>query len=221
MHFQVSPLGEAVFEHEVPFLRQPLRAAAVLCRTEHGNLHAGVLYRDGDKPAVLHLGWQDYLSRDWKWARLWSAPDIEPERLLSVAALCRRIWRVYERSRQFPYAFRFAGTSFDANGQLVLGRGARGLTCATFILAVFGAMGIMLVDEEDWPVRAEEDAAFLATIKRFASPDHLAVLRAEIDDGCVRIRPEEVLGACACALPAKFAPTRAAADHVLDRLDSQ
>lgn len=84
-------MGEAAFDHEVPFLGQTLRAAAVLCRTEHGNLHAGVLYRDGDAAAVLHLGWQDYLSRHWEWARLWATPDVEPERLLSIAGLCRRI----------------------------------------------------------------------------------------------------------------------------------
>ena len=211
-------MGEAAFDDEVAFLDQPLRAAAVLCRTEHGNLHAGVLYRDGDKAAVLHLGWQDYLSRDWEWTRMWAAPDVEPERLVSVAGLCRRIWRTYERSRTSPYAIRFAGTSFSADGQLVLGEGARGLTCATFLLAVFKAVGIELVDEADWPVREEADRAFLDTISNFATAEHLALLRAEVAEGCARIHPDEVLGACACPLPARFAPAREAADRIVERL---
>lgn len=214
-------MGEAVFDKEVPFLDQPLRAAAVLCRTQHGNLHAGVLYRDGNRASVLHLGWKDHLDRQWPWSRLWAAPDIEPERLLSIAGLCRRIWRSYQRSRQFPYGIRFAGSSFDARGKLVLGPGARGLTCATFILAVFKAIGVKLVDEEDWPVREQQDRAFLGTIASFATPEHLAVLRAEVDSGCVRITPDEVVGACACSLPARFRHTRLAADRVRERLDSR
>lgn len=75
-------MGEAVFDDQSPFLAQPLKGAAVLCRTGQGNLHAGVLYRDGDTAAVLHLGWEDQLRRDWHWFRLWAAPDAEPERLL-------------------------------------------------------------------------------------------------------------------------------------------
>lgn len=213
-------MGEAAFDDEIAFLDQSLRAAAVLCRTEHGNLHAGVMYRNGDEAAVLHLGWQDYLSQDWTWTRLWAAPDVEPERLVSVAGLCRRIWRTYEQNRTFPYAIRFAGTSFSTDGQLVLGEGARGLTCATFILAVFKAMGIELVDEMDWPIREEADQVFLNTISSFATAEHLALLQAEIDEGCNRIHPDEVLGACAGPPPAKFASAREVADHIVERLDS-
>lgn len=100
----------------------------------------------------------------------------------------------------------------------MLGEGARGLTCATFILAVFNAMGVTLVDEGDWPVREEDDRAFLAAVAKFASPAHFAMLRAEVDERCGRIQPDEVLGACACRLPAKFDCTRTAADRVLERL---
>ncbi|WP_428265090.1 hypothetical protein [Haliangium sp.] len=212
-------MGEAVFDDQVRFLDQPLRAAAVLCRTEHGNLHAGLLYHNGTADAVVHLGWQDTLDRSWPWARLWATPDVEPEQLMSVAGFCRRIWRSYERTRRFPYGIRFAGSTFDERGRLRLGPGARGLTCATFVLAVFRAVGVDLVDESDWPVREEDDRAFLATLARFATEEHFALLQGEVDAGVVRVRPDEVLGACACALPAEFAGARAAADRVSKQLD--
>lgn len=147
-------MGDAVFEEETPFLAQPMRAAAVLCRTEYGNLHAGLLYRTHDqKAAVLHLGWQDQLCNDWGWQKLWAAPEVEPERLTSIAGLCRRIWERFERDRTFPYALRFAGSFFSQTGQLRMGEGAKGLTCATFILAVFNSAGISLVSEDEWPIR--------------------------------------------------------------------
>ena len=214
-------MGKAAFEEEIPFLSQPVPVAAVLCRTEHGNLHAGLLHRSKDGTArVLHLGWQDRLSCDWPWPRLWAAPEVEPECLRAVAALCRLIWKNYETDRLFPYAIKWAGSHFDSSGKLQLGDGARGLTCATFLLAVFQSFGITLVREETWPVRPEEDRAFLATLQRFATPEHLALLRRELDNGCRRIHPHEVLGACAChPIPAAFPPVQKAAAWILDRLD--
>ena len=215
-------MGEAAFESEIPFLSQPRPVAAVLCRTEHGNLHAGLLHRAKDGSAqVLHLGWQDYLYYEWAWPRLWAAPEVEPERLRSVGGLCRRIWKTYQETKRFPYGIRFAGTHFDVSGKLLLGEGASGLTCATFILAVFQSAGITLVMEDDWPVRPEADREFLENIQHFATQEHLKVLTREIAEGCKRIQPHEVLGACACVpLPAAFAAASQAGERVLQKLNA-
>jgi hypothetical protein len=209
----------AELEEDRPFLKQPFPAAAVICRTEQGNLHAGVLYKNRGEAAILHLGWEDLLSRNWRWRRLWAAPDVEPERLLSVAALCKVVWDDFEQSRTFPYALRYLETSFDAvTGKLRLAPGAKGLTCATFILAVFNAVGIVLVQEDLWPVRQKDDRKFLDHISRHATMQHLAILTAEVEAGVRRIRPDEVLGACACPLPATFACARTQGDAVLAKL---
>lgn len=101
------------------------------------------------------------------------------------------------------------------------GPGARGLTCSTLILAVFRRFRIELVNESDWPVREALDRTYLTFVERFAEPNHLQILRSEVDAGCVRIQPDEVVGACACDLPAQFEPTRAAADELVGRLDDQ
>ena len=101
------------FDEEVPFRDQPALAAAVICRTEEGNLHAGILHRsDGTSTVeVLHLGWQDCMRRDWQWRRLWAAPDEEPEVLRSVSGICRLVWKTYAETRQFAYGLGFEGVS--------------------------------------------------------------------------------------------------------------
>ena len=216
-------MGEAAFDHDSPFSASGARAAAVLCRTEEGTLHAGVLHRGtGGVAAVLHLGWEDRLYIDWRWHRLWATPEVQPEKLMAAAGHCRRIWRTFNANGVFPYALAFCGSRFDDRGRLQLGPGSRGLTCATFILAIFETCGVSLVNEDDWPVRTAEDLAFIQTIADagFAREEHLALLRDEATGGCTRIQPHEVVGACAVVeLPARFAPTADAAHRVLAKLD--
>lgn len=211
-------MGGVSSDDETPFSSQPLRAAAVICRTPYGNLHAGVLHREGTRDAVLHLGWQDTLYDDWHYQRLWAAPDAEPERLRSVAGYCRRIWSRFLVAKSFPYGLGFDDSTFSPDGQLRLGPRAAGLTCATFVLAVFNAVGVRLVDETTWPVRRDDDREWLETLRRFASPAHFARLEQQIEAGAVRIRPDEVLGACAVVPPAGFEAAAAAGGALLPRL---
>lgn len=195
-------MGVAQFEEEVPFDHRAVPLAAVLTRTRHGNLHAGLLYRgvDGDRCA-LHLGWQDMLSNDWEWEVLWAAPDTEPELLALAAGHCRLVWDEYEKARTFPYAFEDRGASFDEKGRLVLTGGAHGLTCATIIVAILDRAGIVLVQRETWPIRKELDLKFLETVRKFTQPDHYELLREEVEAGVHRLHPDEAVAACACALP--------------------
>jgi hypothetical protein len=214
-------LGLATFDDESRFLDSGHRAAAVLCRTEHGSLHAGVLHLDRkDEVQVLHLGWFDRLSTEWKWRRLWATPEAEPEHLRLVSGHCRRIWKRYRESGTFPYALAWCGSDFDGRGRLRLGPESKGLTCATLVLAVFKAAGVDLVDEADWPVRKEEDHRFIDGVAKWAEPDHVALLREEVERGVKRIHPHEVVGACAQPdLPVGFAIAAEVAGCVLHELD--
>jgi len=194
-------------------------AAAVVCRTEGGNLHAGLLYRDGEGVGALHLGWKDSMHNSWGWQGVWASPPAPSEKLVSAAGMCRLVWRRYRRDPRFPYSLRFGGTSFDAAGRLQLALGSHGLTCATLVLAVMNAVGIPLVVEETWPVRTDDDRGFIDFVRRFAVPKHLAVLEKEVQEGVRRIRRDEVVGACAVGeLPAEFEEARAVADTVLEHL---
>jgi hypothetical protein len=192
---------------------------AIVCVTEQGNLHAGLLYRRGGEVSALHLGWKDRLLDEWSWSGMWTTPSAPIEKLAFAAGMCRLVWRRFERLGRFAYGIGFEGTTFDATGRLVLGPNSHGLTCATLILAVMESAGIPVVDESTWPVRTEKDREFLDFVRPFATPEHFAVLESEVNAGVRRIHPDEVVGACALdQRPANFEAARLAADEVLRRL---
>ncbi|MGE0323696.1 MAG: hypothetical protein AB7K71_04380 [Polyangiaceae bacterium] len=216
-------MTEANFDEEVPFQDHPALAAAVICRTDEGNLHTGILHKSDVSPEVqvLHLGWQNYVSDAWEWCRLWAAPDEEPEVLRAVSGVCRLVWSTFQQTRKFPYGLGLDGVRFDGSGALILEGSAKGLTCATFVLAVFARVGIDLVDVATWPRRIDEDLAWLDSLEVFLGPRQRPVLdrlREETKAGQIRIRPHEVVGACALDSPAPFEHAAAAGAVVLGRL---
>ncbi|OGT27220.1 MAG: hypothetical protein A2Z17_01205 [Gammaproteobacteria bacterium RBG_16_66_13] len=213
-------MGEPVLDSQKPF-RVEDHAAVVLCRTERGNLHLGLLHRGvGGSVSILHLGWEDNLAMDWKWERLWAAPAVPAERLRSVSGLCRLIWEQYQATRKFPYGLHYASQFFTPDGSLQLDpRTEAGLTCSTFALAVFRTVGIELVDIASWPVRADEDRAFLEFVRPFAATNLIATLTAEVEAGCKRVQPAEVVGACADPPPVGFTVSKANGDRAILMLD--
>jgi hypothetical protein len=86
--------------------------------------------------------------------------EMAPERLPSVAATCRRIYKKHNQS-ELPYSFALK-SSLNRNGDFIHGdTNAPGFTCATFVLAVFDAAGAL---QDVHPAAAkdiEEDAQFL------------------------------------------------------------
>ncbi|MEQ1571873.1 MAG: hypothetical protein ABMA64_39970 [Myxococcota bacterium] len=215
-------MPEAVVDGELAFDPYVQRCAVVLCRTEHGNFHVGLLHRAAPgRAAVLHLGWLDYLSMTWPWLRLWVCPETEPEKLMTAAGYCRRIWTKFQEKGVFPYALGDFASTFDLSGRLVLAPGSRGLTCATFVMAVFRTSGVELVDEDEWPIRVDDDRGWLQVIAGFARADHLAVLQEQVEEGVARVHPHELLGACTLSpLPVDFSRVPAAAAQVVAKLDT-
>jgi hypothetical protein len=161
------------------------------------------------------------MSDKWPWKKLWLVPDAEPEELFAVAALCRLIWATFEQEGKFPYGIRFGSSCFNAAGRLVPGKNSKGLTCATFILAVFESMNIQLVHEQEWPVRTLDDRAWLESLRPFATPAIYERLKEEIDGRVIRIRPEEVSGACVHRSPCGFKDSSATSLDVLALLDAE
>ena len=203
---------------DTPFQEEHV-VAAVVARTEAGNLHAGLLYWDGMKVAELHLGWVDRMFNTWDWSGVWASPSGGPEQLNAAAGMCRLVWRRFNQNRRFPYGLHFDGASFDASGRLELGPNSRGLTCATLILAVMRFARIRVVAEETWPTRTDEDLKFIEFVRPWAKEEHVAALERDVDEGAKRIWPDEVVGACSlAALPADFDRARNAADRVLELL---
>lgn len=169
-------------------------AIAVSYDQSRDQWHAGLAHVEADdRINFLHLAWHATLRSDEPYPGLcWVDLALPRDRALSVAARCRQVWRQHAAGG-LPYAFKYAETSFTGVGELRLGVAEHGLTCATFIMAIFASVGTPLLLPEEWPVRPEDSvwhARIIEALKQSASPEHVAVVEKEV--GCARFRPTEV-----------------------------
>ena len=208
---------------EKPF--DDVRHAGIAIRAvDREQRHIGVLHREDASNAVLllHLGWHHELRNVHANGRyLWVDPALPTRRLRQVAAVCRKVWR--GNNAALPYAFSPPSDCFDEqSGRYLLGPTRRGLTCATFILAVFEAAGISLVKYEAWPKNRPGDSEWqkqiIGALRRTpsATPEHIKAVEEEI--GSARYRPEEVAGAATTnPLPADFPLAAERGQQILKR----
>lgn len=219
-------MGEPVYDTDSPFAEDNSSAAAVICRTEDGIVHAGLLYKRKEQVNCLHLGNDNDLKDRWRWGRIWASPNVDPEKLFAVAAWCHRILHTYNKTHgqpgalRFPYGIKFSQSQFvttrGGDIGLMLGPGSDGLTCATFILAVFNAVGLKLINEASWPSRKDADRAWV--MSTFSDSEQKKRLLAEIESGAIRIRPDEVMAACNGAPPAEFQDCQPTCQRILAML---
>lgn len=187
--------------------------AIAIAVVRDGQQHVGILHKEDalNEVKLGHLAWHNQLKESQpKENYLWIDPPIPGPRGRQVAARCRQILRANER-RGIPYAFSPPNDCFDAQtANFLIGPSRTGLTCATFVLAVFDAAGIRLADYASWPAqRAGDDEWRQFVIKGLedeesgASAEHVAFVRNEV--GAIRYRPEDAAG-CAAAdqLPCPF-----------------
>jgi hypothetical protein len=181
-------------------------------------LHAGVLFTDvrgAEQIMMLHLRTHHALElidplRDEALQRYvrfhWVELAIPPERLRLISRLCRTIERRYPDGK-LAYAVRYKGGTFSTEtGEFLSGEGL-GLTCATFVLAVFASQGWRLLDPATWRERKEDRAAHAKLVEIIrgpgGDPKHADIVKSEA--GCARIRSEEVAAAATSdAPPANF-----------------
>ena len=94
-----------------------------------------------------------------------------------------------------------------------LDESASGLTCATFVLAVFASEGYNLINTTEWPHRPEDEEwhkSIIDTLIYFkAEAEHIANVLSE--KGCARFRPEEVSLSCA------YTPLPAETNNLIDQ----
>lgn len=192
---------------------------------DNSQRHTGVFYWDPESQTVrlLDLAWhchlRDKLADDERY--FWIDPIILPARLRQVAAMCRMIWR--SNGSDVPYAFSQPSDFFDAlTGELLLSPTRLGLTCATFVLAVFEAAGLRLIKYETWPTQREGDLDWQQNIVALlrqggAANEHIEAVSREL--GAARFRPEEVASAATLSpLPVSFRDVVSRSMKVLDLL---
>lgn len=166
--------------------------------------HIGISYRCTKKKVqrVLHCAWHFMLideaqaPSDRLKTPMVVKPSIDPEELRLLALFCTK--RASYGPQDIPYGFRYSASTFADDGRFMPGPGETGLTCATFVVAMFDWARIRLLDVATWEPRAEDAPFFRKVIAELeatkASAELLAAWRKETVG--TRIRPEE---AAACS----------------------
>jgi len=178
--------------------------AVVVCQTGADQLHVGLIYiRDEVTPVLCHLAWHYRLMFEDPVVRpTWSESNLHWCEV-NLDRINRRViagWLedLKTNPNEIPYGFDIQPPVFTAEGQYIVQPDGKGLTCATFIVEVYRANALPLLDDDAWPSRLEEDTAWQERIldglrKTGAEQSHIDALSDDI--GCVRYKPEEVAAA--------------------------
>jgi hypothetical protein len=122
-----------------------------------------------------------------------------------------------------PYGFDWDGQVFDSEtDQMIDPPIGKGLTCASFIVAVFKNYGHEVLDPATWTERQDDIAwqkSFVEIMRKKGVPkEHIDAL--ELDIPSIRVRPEEVAGAATLSedghWPATFDAALAQAQLIIE-----
>lgn len=185
-------------------------AAIALKRFATGT-HAGIILIDSSgQLRICHLRFHlEFAFEPVANGYYWVLPRIPRERLMHVADLCEIISERYSDGL-LEYAFKYSDEKFDLRTGELLSPTGRGLTCATFVLAVFRSLGLEILDLDSWQTRCKDVVAQkrLVRMGRKYRPQfekQWAYLESFEVGKCTRYRAEEVAaGSIAPKHPANF-----------------
>ena len=180
--------------------------------------HIAVVYRGDDRAYYLaHLAWHYRFRHElWDCRYYWvELPGVSEEVQETLAD-----WIVLVASKAadipIPYSIVFSpDRSFDAAGEYIDSNDGRGLTCATFVLALLSDFGMPIADLTTWPKGRIEDQTWAVKILSYLHceisskyPNLLPKFAQQWNERMQlrRYRPEEV-AACAYSysgLPVSF-----------------
>jgi hypothetical protein len=167
-------------------------------------LHVALIYRtEGGEHNLIHLGWHHQLRHEpWNNEYHWVGVQGIDEEVQETFADWAIIVSTKACEHPIPYSIIFSpDRTFDTSGQFISGTDGRGLTCATFLLALFSDFSIPIADRETWPAGREVDVAWADRIlkaledyleKRFPDYRPQWLLQHEQRRMLRRYRPEEV-----------------------------
>jgi hypothetical protein len=181
--------------------------------------HVGMIYRiDDSGPRFCHLAWHLTLTDEPLPANYcWGASGLDP---VNKAFMAAYVALLKQNASNVPYGIDFNGVYFDDQGRYIVQPIGRGLTCATFILAVFARNGFELVKRDSWPERANDvqwQEQIIKVLTPYAGPEHIEAIRTNV--GAKRFRPEEVAaGVISENSPLDFSAAQALAQEILHDL---
>jgi hypothetical protein len=198
--------------------------AVAIIVSRHGT-HTGIIHRAGGKLFLLDQRWHEDLGNapcDGMCPCV--IPNLLPEEINDVTGLCRLIATRREQNPRdpAPYAlYRNPLTRISAVTGEILLSGGLGLTCSTFVLTIFEAARVPILDLTGWPRRPGDDdrhRELVALMRRTrVREDHVRMVEAELP--CIRVRPEEVAAAgMADAMPANHDQAECGGRWILELL---
>lgn len=208
--------------------------AVVLGEPGDNQRHTGLLFRpDDDAPQeFLHLAHHCDLRRSPRVnpSYIWIEPQINHHRLRQVAAICDQVASA-NAHRGIPYSFGEARNAFDPKTKkFLLGPTNSGLTCATFVLAVFEAASLRLmryprrVQADQLDIEWQRSVVELLKEERDKNPhlvsqEHIDCVTSEVGNS-TRYRPEQVAAAAALRKrrPVSFFTAKTLAQDILSYL---
>lgn len=162
--------------------------------------HIGIIYRTSpNEVRFCHLAWhhelRDEIARDdYFWCDcMWVENDDITGRIIAA-----KMTSISRNKGIIPYGIYFEPPTFSSDGKFLgfSGQGM-GLTCATFVVAVFHSMAIFIIKEDTWPDRTDDIAwqeSIIRTLENSgADMRHVSSARSHI--GAARFRPEEIAAA--------------------------
>lgn len=135
----------------------------IVIRTFGGSrqVHIGMLYKIGAANA-LNLNLRDHLdlrneppSASYCWMQI-QLDEINRRLLASLCAL------IAKKSQAIPYGFSYNGLYFSQSGDYLPRDLGHGLTCATFVMALFETYSIPVLTENEWTAADLEDQGWQA-----------------------------------------------------------
>jgi hypothetical protein len=174
-----------------------------------------------DKIWLLHLAWNFDLRSGEPTARYqWVPSTLSKSDEKFIAVICDR---VRAASPPIPYGLDHEGVEFDGStGQLRPHADGKGMTCASFILAILKCYGLSLLVEHEWPMDANPEwQEWIVTelSQNGAPPEHVEAVRNDV--GCRRFTPQEVVAAStAKAWPVPFQQAAQLAVELLGELNA-
>lgn len=172
---------------------------AVVVSGSEEQRHAGLFYCLGGEEEVcfLHLGFHYQLRREIPkehhcWLKLTGFDAIERQ---SLATWIDAIWK--ENGNRVPYGINYSNSKhFNNKGAFIAADDDGGLTCATFLLALFQDYGFPVIDTAT-SYRRDNDVEWqkkiIDCLSGFAPKDYIESQK-EFLGIAARYRPEEVAG---------------------------
>jgi hypothetical protein len=186
-------------------------AIRVIDLTSHA-MHVGLLYAHSSGTVrFAHLAFHHDLRNDPAPTRqdyLWSVCMwlADPAMKETAKFMANYIEAIMTHAEEVDYGMNPSGVGFDASGQFYSLDPRRGLTCATFISAVFQSAGFPIVSLTTWPLRAS-DATWQDHVLKMLSSNGLEDRAKEIaeEEFAFRLTPAEAAAAAsAVSVPLSY-----------------